>query len=102
MPEDSFRVVHLNNPLRPSIYQHLYGGQTDLEHGGIMGGNRRHHGFLALGLPGQAAFIARWYILHWAAGYEQANWFMWDNHEWGNSSVHTVSGQDMRADTSPG
>ena len=22
-----------------------------------------------------AAFIARWYILHWAAGYSQANWY---------------------------
>jgi hypothetical protein len=27
----------------------------------------------------QAAFIARWYILHWAAGYSQANWYAWDD-----------------------
>ncbi|MGH8505687.1 MAG: hypothetical protein ACRETM_06945, partial [Stenotrophobium sp.] len=26
-----------------------------------------------------AAFIARWYILHWAAGYESANWYAWDD-----------------------
>jgi hypothetical protein len=26
-----------------------------------------------------AAFIARWYILHWAAGYSQANWYAWDD-----------------------
>lgn len=25
-----------------------------------------------------AAFVARWYILHWAADYSQANWYGWD------------------------
>jgi hypothetical protein len=30
-----------------------------------------------------AAFIARWYILHWAAGYSHANWYQWDEDQIG-------------------
>jgi hypothetical protein len=26
-----------------------------------------------------AAFVARWYIMHWAAGYSSANWYAWDH-----------------------
>jgi hypothetical protein len=36
-----------------------------------------------------AAFIARWYILHWAAGYSQANWYQWDNPEIGTLCATT-------------
>ena len=32
---------------------------------------------------GQAAFVARWYLLHWAAGYRQASWYQWDNGTYG-------------------
>lgn len=31
----------------------------------------------------QAAFIARWYILHWSSGFGRAYWYAWDDPEWG-------------------
>lgn len=31
----------------------------------------------------QAAFIARWYLLHWSNGFSRTYWYAWDSPTWG-------------------
>jgi polysaccharide biosynthesis protein PslG len=43
----------------------------------------------------QAAFVARWLLLHWSSGTQRVYWYAWDNVQWG--TLWTKTGGDTAA-----
>lgn len=43
-----------------------------------------------------AAYVARWYLLHWAAGFQRAYWYSWNNATYGTLNPAQLSGDTTR------
>ena len=88
-PEDLFPGGTLNDPTTNSVFSTYVARKPVWNTEGSWGED-------GIGLFAsadlQAAFIARWYILHWAAGYEQMNWYAWNDRVFGTLCTQVAGG----------